>query len=116
MSINNTIVANQAGEGSGVYVGGFDAQTALYNNLIIGSAGQSAMYCDGSYGATPKALYNNDAFSPSGTGFAGVCSGFAGTNGNISSDPLFLNATSDFRLRTARPQPAQAIAVPLYSL
>ena len=103
MSINNTIVANQADEGSGVYAGGFDAQTALYNNLIIGSAGQSAMYCDGSYGATPKALYNNDAFSPSGTGFAGVCSGIAGTNGNISSDPLFLNATSDFRLPYGSP-------------
>ena len=103
MTINNTIVANQAGEGSGVYVGGFDAQTALYNNLIIGSAGQSAMYCDGSYGQTPKTLYNNDAFSPSGTGFAGVCSGIAGTNGNISSDPLFLNATSDFRLLYGSP-------------
>jgi hypothetical protein len=103
MSINNTIVANQASEGSGVYVGGFDSQTALYNNLIIGIAGQSAMYCDGSYGATPKALYNNDAFSPSGTGFAGVCSGIAETNGNISSDPLFLNATSDFRLGNGSP-------------
>jgi hypothetical protein len=103
MSINNTIVANQAGEGSGVYVRGFDAQTALYNNLIIGSAGQSAMYCDGSYGATPKALYNNDAFSPSGAGFAGVCSGIVNSNGNISSDPLFLNATSDFRLQNGSP-------------
>jgi hypothetical protein len=84
-------------------VGGFDAQTALYNNLIVGSSGQSALYCDGTYGATPNALYNNDSFSPSGTGFDGVCSGIAGTNGNISADPLFLNATSDFRLQYGSP-------------
>ena len=103
MSINNTIVANQAGEGSGVYVSGFDAQTALYNNLIVGSSGQSALYCDGTYGATPKALYNNDAFSPSGTGFDGVCSGIVNSNGNISADPLFLNPTSDFRLKNGSP-------------
>jgi parallel beta-helix repeat protein len=102
-TVNNTIVTNQAVEGSGVYVGGFDTQTALYNNVIVGSAGQSAVYCDGTYGYTPTALYNNDAFSSSGTGFDGVCSAIAGTNGNISSDPLFLNATSDFRLQNGSP-------------
>ena len=44
----------------------------------------------------------NDAYSATGTGLQGTCSGASGQTGNISAAPLFVNA-SNFRLTVASP-------------
>ena len=102
---NNTIIAGSGSgnPGSALYTpSGSGLQ--LYNNLLIGSSGQTALYCDpASYGSQPPALSNNDAYSSGGTGFGGTCLGVAGQNGNISLDPLFVNSGSDFHLQPTSP-------------
>src|SRR5439155_4199374 len=93
--INNTIANNGGVGGSGVYASGYPSQSELFNNLIIAKPGQPALVC-ASVGstATPVVQYN-DAFSSGGTGFGGNCWSMAGTNRNISADPLFLNGASN---------------------
>ena len=57
------------------------------------------MDCDSLYDQTPPAFTNNDAYSANGTGLQGTCSVESGLNGNISADPLFVNALkSNYRL------------------
>ena len=102
--VNNTIVGGPGGTlGSAVYAAGFDNQVRFFNNLLIGDAGLNAVYCDGLYQAQSPAFTNNDAFSPGATGFAGTCASSGGQNGNISSDPLFVNPASDFHLQSGSP-------------
>jgi len=71
---NNTVIANPTSGmvGSAVYTpSGSGLQ--LYNNLLIGSPSQTALYCDpASYGSQPPAVSNNDAYSSGGTGFGGT--------------------------------------------
>src|ERR1035441_1995844 len=46
----------------------------------------------------------NDIFAPLGQAFGGLGSSPVGVNGNISADPLFLNAPlKDYRLQTLSP-------------
>lgn len=101
--INNTIANNQGAGGSAVYADGFDSQTQLINDLIVGSPGQPALYCDSLYSTTPPIIQYDDAFSPNGSGFDGTCAGVAGNNGNISSDPLFLDSGSNFHVQFGSP-------------
>jgi parallel beta-helix repeat protein len=89
--INNTIADNTAAQGSAVFAGGFDNQVQLYNNLLIGLNGQNAVDCDATYSQQPPSFFNNDAFSPNGTGLQGTCASQAGQNGNVSIDPMFVN-------------------------
>ncbi len=101
--VNNTIADNQGAGGSGIYASGFDAQAALYNNLIVASPGQPALFCDGANSQAPAVVQSNDAFSSGGNGFEGACAGMAGTDGNLSADPVFLAAGSDFHLQPGSP-------------
>jgi hypothetical protein len=99
--VNNTIADNDAtSNGSGLYINGVDVRTELTNNIIVAKPGQVGLYCGG---IDPTVRFNN-IFSAGGTAYAGGCSNKAGTDGNISADPLFTNPTQgDYHLRQGSP-------------
>jgi hypothetical protein len=102
--VNNTFYANSASNGgSELYLDGFYNQTPIYNNIFVGAAAQTAVFCDTQYLAQPPIFQFNDTFNPQGTPFAGTCTGETGTNGNVSVDPLFVNPGSDFHLQSTSP-------------
>src|SRR5205085_10507510 len=92
--VSNTIVDNNGAQGSAVFAAGFDSQVTSTNNLFIGRTSQTAVYCDGTYSSNPPRWRVNDAYTPSGSGYGGICTEQAGTNGNISVSPLFVNAAT----------------------
>jgi parallel beta-helix repeat protein len=97
--VNNTVVGtSSSSEGSAVYASGYDDQVTFYNNLLIGASGTNGLYCDPTYENNSPTLTNNDAYSASGTGIEGSCSGQAGESGNLSVDPMF-RSTSNFRVK-----------------
>src|SRR5205823_11284997 len=100
--LNNTIADNPAPQGSGIWAGGFQSQVAISNNVIRGMAGQSAMYCDGTYDPTPPIVRVNDAVSQGAAGYAGTCGGSNGQKGNLSVDPLFAGGF-DYHLQSGSP-------------
>jgi Right handed beta helix region/Fibronectin type III domain len=101
--VNNTIADNQ-GQGSGIFATGFDAQAQLLNNIVVGAPGQSAIHCDQLYDPSPPVLGFNNVFSPGAAAYGGTCGDPTGTNGNISSDPLFVDPTSnDYHLGASSP-------------
>jgi hypothetical protein len=106
--VNNTIVNNSITQpqGSAVYVISPDSGPELFNNLLIGGVGENAVYCQTSCTSNSVApvISNNDAFSNAGSAFIGSCGGSAGKSGNISVQPLFVDATADnFRLLAGSP-------------
>ncbi len=103
--LNNTIAVNLGGnQGSAVYAIGFDDQVQFFNNLMIGASGSNAVFCDGTYSQQPPTFTNNDAFSSGGTSLDGTCAGQSVLNGNISTDPQFVNAGgADFHLQPSSP-------------
>jgi hypothetical protein len=93
--VNNTIIAGSGSTlGTAVYATGFDDQVQFYNNLLIGTAGENAVYCDNTYDPTPPTFTTNDAFSTGGSGLQGTCAGESSSNGNISADPQFAGKTA----------------------
>jgi len=103
--VNNTIAANIATQahGSAVYADFSDAAADLFNNLLIGSAGQSAVFCNNSSSVQPI-FQNNDAFSAGASPFEGGCAGEVGKSGNISEEPTFVNAAlENFRFLAGSP-------------
>lgn len=101
--VNNTIADND-GEGSGIFASGFDAQSKLYNNIVVGSPGQPAVVCDQFYDPTPPILIANDVFSPAAVPYGGTCGDLTGTNGNQSADPLFVDPVAvDYHLTSTSP-------------
>jgi hypothetical protein len=101
---NNTIIGSSSSpQGSAVYIAGYDDRAQFFNNLMIGASGTNAVFCDSSYDHTPPSFMNNDAYSANGTGLQGTCSGESSLNGNISTNPLFVNAASDLHLQPASP-------------
>ena len=102
--INNTIAANSAYDNtSAVYVTGFGQNATFTNNIFVAAAGQSAVTCNSTYSSMSAVFSYNDAFSASGSAWAGICD--ATTNpGNLSSDPLFMSPdNNDFHLQAASP-------------
>ena len=96
--VNNTIVGDGAGQNSTVWVAGFGNPADFYNNLLIGTTGENAVYCDNEFG-TSAVFTNNDAYSPSGSGLSGGCANQSNQNGNISADPMFVS-TTNFELQS----------------
>jgi len=101
--VNNTIVGtSSSAEGSAVYASGFYDQVQFYNNLIIGGASTSALYCDNTYDPTPPTFTSNDAYSSSGTGLTGACASQGTENGNLSVDPMF-DGKTNFHVKAGSP-------------
>jgi parallel beta-helix repeat protein len=97
--VNNTIVDNDAQSGSAIFADGFDTRTELINNILIGKAGQTAVFCGNRGDSNPPIFRFNNVFSPGGSAYGGICSDQTGLNGNISADPRFLDpANGDYRL------------------
>lgn len=104
--VNNTIADNVAGQGSGVFIDGFDDQTLLVNNIIIGSPGQTPAYCGTlSFTHSVPIFRFDDVFNSDGTPpYGGNCTDQTGVNGNISADPLFVDPVSgDYHLQAGSP-------------
>jgi hypothetical protein len=101
--VNNTVANNIGGDGSALYVDGVNNETPIYNNIFVGLEEQNAIYCVANNQRPPR-FFNNDAYSPNGTGFQGTCSSESGNNGNISADPLFVNTVnSNYQLQSGSP-------------
>jgi parallel beta-helix repeat protein len=104
--VNNTVVNNTASSGGAVFADGFDAGAQLVNNLFF-SATTSPVACGNGFGNANGILPQfsfNDAFSPAATGFGGFCANLNGAPGNISVDPLFVDAASgNFHVQTGSP-------------
>jgi parallel beta-helix repeat protein len=102
--VNNTIAANDSPSGSGVFADGFDVTAVLYNNNIVAAAGQTAVFCGSSNDLHVPVFSFNNVFSATGAAYGGICTDQTGLVGNMSADPLFLDAAAnDFRLRGASP-------------
>ena len=98
--VNNTIAANNSATGSGIFADGFDGGTPVSNNVIVASASQTAIYCGNFNDVNPPLLQDNDVFSAAGLDYGGICGNVTGISGNISADPLFVDAaTGDYRLQ-----------------
>ena len=100
---SNTIADNNGSDGgSGVYSQLPFPQIQLYDNLIIGAPGESALYdfCD----SPSTIISHNDLFSPGVDAIQAFnCEVNLAANGNVSADPLFLDGTSDFHLQYGSP-------------
>jgi len=94
--VNNTFADNDAAEGSAIEVSGVDTRHVIFNNVIIGKAGQTAFYCRNSSTTSSPVLNTSDVFSAQGLAYGGTCLDQTGQRGNISADPLFeRNAFAD---------------------
>lgn len=99
--VNNTIAGNFGGD-SGLFLGGFDAQVQLFNNIVAAASTVPAVLCDTTYSATPPVFDHNDLFNSTGPAASGSCAQVVGTTGNISADPKFA-ASGDFHLLSSSP-------------
>jgi parallel beta-helix repeat protein len=98
---NNTIVDNNAPLGAGIYASGWNHQVVITNNIIVETDAQTALFCTNLRGGVLPLISFNDVFAPQGLLYGGQCGDQTGVNGNISVDPLFLNAaTEDYRLQS----------------
>ena len=103
--INNTIADNQSTSTSPAAISGmqtnFNPQLRIVGNLIIATAGQSALVCGTPMSGT---FLKNDVFSSGGAAYSGPCIDQTGTSGNISADPKFNNPSGgNYRLQSTSP-------------
>jgi hypothetical protein len=88
--VNNTFADNNGSQlGSALFAFGSATHTVLSNNIFVGTAGTTAIYCD--LGGFIPTFNSNDSYSPNGTGFGGDCAGESQKDGNLIVDPMFLN-------------------------
>jgi hypothetical protein len=101
--INNTIADNFAPSGSGLFLSGSGGGAAFVNNLIIDSAGSTAIGCDS--GLLNSNFFFNDVFSfPGGTPYGPGCGDPTSIAQNISQNPQFVNsAAENYRLQSSSP-------------
>ena len=98
--VHNTIVDNISPRGSALFASGFQDQTVLVSNLLVGRLHQSAVYCERSGGSEPQYSHTN-AYSPGAPAYIGECCDPTGLDGNFSDDPRFVDADGrDYRLQT----------------
>jgi len=95
--INNTIAFNPASLGSAVYANGYDGNVELINNILAGSAGAAVVHCGDVSAKSFPGLRANCLYSAGGALFTGECTDSILTEGNITVDPKFADATgADF--------------------
>ncbi len=93
--VNNTIAGNN---GAQVGVAGFQAKALLTNNAISGPG--IGIACLAGDNTAPPILRSNNAVSATGSAYSGLCAGALGVDGNISTDPQFVDAANgDYRLQ-----------------
>lgn len=95
--VNNTIANNDAATDAAVVADGFNANAAIENNIIVTTDQEQGLLCNPSAGDQPPSVAFNDVFSSQGgdAAYAGNCSGSSGTNGNMSTDPLFASSSDN---------------------
>src|SRR5262249_3535194 len=102
--VNNTIAFIDGPQGSAVYNAGFAPGSQLVNNILIGAPGQPAVGCSVGFDLTSSQFRLNDAFSASGPAYTGVCQDATGVNGNMSADPMFVDAAhGNYRIPAGSP-------------
>jgi hypothetical protein len=102
--VNNTIAGNTAlDRGSQLFAEGFNTGTQMWNNIFLGSSAQAAIYCWSAASPTPPGFRFNNAFNTSGPVYAGACANVTGQNGNVSTDPLFVDSNADYHLQPGSP-------------
>jgi parallel beta-helix repeat protein len=103
--VNNTFANNSGPQGGAqLYFSGFPNHTQFSNNLFYGgTATIAAVDCDNTYSSQAPIFTFNDTFNPLGSAYTGSCSSETGSNSNVSTDPLFVNSTSDFHLQSSSP-------------
>jgi hypothetical protein len=100
--INNTIVSTTPAYDTAVMADGFNKNAIIENNIIVAAGNEVGLLCNPIYQYGPPVVGYNDVISPQGIAYGDSCSGFGGTNGNISADPLFYSNTN-FRLQLGSP-------------
>jgi hypothetical protein len=101
--VNNTVADNEADSWPGMFASFFDSRNQLHNNIIAARRGP-AFYCQNAAGTSQPVMISNDVFSGQGAAYGGTCIDQTGSNGNVSADPLFLDATAgDYRVSMTSP-------------
>jgi parallel beta-helix repeat protein len=93
--VNNTIVSTASGADGAVIA-------IIVNNIIVASGSEAGILCNPIYQDGPPQVEFNDVLSPQGISYGDSCTGFDGTNGNISANPLFVSK-HNFRLQSGSP-------------
>ena len=114
--VNNTIVDNDAPLGASIYTQGTDAD--ISNNLLIESDGQGTVYCgDFNNPSGYPHFLANDVFSQGGQSYSGNCPELSGIDGNISADPLFVDADAgNYHIQMASPAVDAGVILPELAL
>jgi parallel beta-helix repeat protein len=102
--LNNTIADNEASVNwPGIYAAGVDSRNQMSNNIITARYGP-ALFCENAMSSTPPVLDSNDLFNAAGSSYGGTCADPTGMNGNISANPLFIDAAAgDYRVGFSSP-------------
>jgi len=97
---NNTVVDNHADSaGSAMYSDGYDEFATIRNNIFVPKTGQTTITCGSLLNSIPPVLAFNIIVADQAAAFGGICTDVTGSNGNISTAPLFANrVTGDFHL------------------
>jgi len=91
--LSNTIRDGRKVQGGAtLWADGFCCSITMVNNIIVAGAGAvNAVTCNFADFPTDSFTYN-DVFSSNGSAYGGVCTDQTGSNGDISGDPVFVNA------------------------
>jgi serine protease len=103
--VNNTIADNDAPDGSGIFaLGSVEQAQLISNNVVAGSDGQTAVYCDVVINLNADVFQFNNVYGHDGESYGGYCDDLTGLNGNISTDPQFVDSpTGDYHLAPGSP-------------
>jgi serine protease len=96
--INNTIVSTNPDADAAVVADGFNTNAKIVNNVIVAPGTSAALICNPIYYDGPPIVKFNDAWSPKGIWYGGMCAEDGGIKGNISANPDFVSST-DFELK-----------------
>ena len=100
--INNTIVSTNVNADAAVVADGFNTNAEIINNIIVAPGTSAALICNPIYWYGPPIVKFNDAWSPQGIWYGGMCAEDGGIKGNISANPDFVSST-DFELKNGSP-------------
>ena len=100
--INNTIVSNNPSADATVVADGFNTNDELINNVIVAPGSSAALLCNPIYQEGPPIVKFNDAWSPKGIWYGGMCAEDGGIMGNISANPAFVGR-ANFELQNSSP-------------